>query len=76
MYNFVSDVLLFLPVDIVLEAVMRGIRDNAAKADREWEEALSHSGIPNGRLQEFRPFRSDKVQDPVDRTVQSNRAKQ
>ena len=60
----------------MLETIVRGVRDDAAEAHGEREETLSHSCIPDGRLQEFRPFRGNEIKDPVHRTVQSNRANQ
>lgn len=60
----------------MLEGIVRGVRDNAAEAYGEREEALRHSGVPDGGIQEFRPDRSDEVVNPVDRTVQRHRANQ
>lgn len=67
---------LLSPVDIVPEVVVRGVRDDAAEADREREEALRNGGIPHGRLQELRPLRCDEVENTVDRAVQGDRADQ
>lgn len=35
MHNFTSNILFFSPVDVVLKADMRRVRDNATEADRE-----------------------------------------
>lgn len=66
----------FSPVDVVFETVVRGVRDDATEANRKRKEALCHGGVPDSWLQEFRPFRSDKIKNSVGRSVQSDSADQ
>lgn len=60
----------------MLETIVRRIRNDAAEAHGKREETLRHCGVPDSRLQEFRPFRGNEVEDPDHSAIQSNRANQ
>lgn len=57
----------------MMERVVRGEHDDAAKADSQGKEALRNSVVPDRRRQQFFPSRSDEVQDTGDGAVQCDR---
>lgn len=67
---------IFSPINVVFETIVRRVCNNAAETYGERKETLRYCGVPDGRLQEFRPFRGNKVEDAIHRAIQSNRANQ
>lgn len=54
------------------EVIVRRVRDDGTKTDREREETLRDSRVPNSWFQKFRPFRGDEVKNPSRSTFQSH----
>lgn len=65
-----------LPVDVVLEIIVRRVGDNWAETNRQREKTLRNGGVPDGRFQKFRPFRCDKIQNPVPCALKGHRSDQ
>lgn len=59
-----------LPMDVVPEVIVRRVRDDCAKANREGEEALRNGGIPNVGIQQLAPIWCDEKKNAIDCTLE------
>lgn len=61
-----------IPIDSVIESIVRGEHDNGSGAHGQREEALHNGLLPNGGVQEFTPLWLQKEQNAIACSLQGN----